>query len=630
MATGAYVYRDAYYGQRLILTLSRSGNTVSYAVSLQSTGSMYGTWSVTLTGGISRTVSYTISQGSGFTQQIASGSFTSSSATTVHASSKMFWGGTATVSASITAAGSVPGTPTNLRLSVRDTSAPQSFTLAWNAVSGATSYIIQASENGGSWYDMATSTTTSKQVVYGSLNIQRRFRVRAKNSIGTGAASAEFGPVYGQQSAPVIVDMSGPLTAIDLKLTSKAKYTTGWEVELDTPAATETFASTSLTLRITQTVNALTKFRVRGYAGDGSNRGYTAWSAWSEAAFYGAYSAPEITFIDVKRCTSAGVLNEQGQYVKVMSKGTASSVKQGTTETNKVTRQIHYRQLGASAWTLAATLANGINAANWDESTGVTTGGNNILPVSSYEVRYRVSDTYTPVAYEKIVVVPTSLVAFSIGPEGIGAGKVWEQGALDVGVGGMHGPIATRSFTTAGRDPAFYSTSTMMWVERATENGLVTPIRAGNHYGMLVTQRSVLPTSSYPGLQQIFTCSACDNIWKRVTSNNADWAKWTLVSSGDPNVIVIDEVAYQRSGVASVPDYTLVGTAPLYYRILTVALPYVPPDGWGFSVTPGIGGSVPLTMFQLNWGANGTVDIMVQCVRSDGRISSLAWQLVKI
>lgn len=436
MATGAYVYRDSYYGQRLILTLSRSGNTVSYAVSLQSTGSMYGTWSVSLTGGVTRTVSYTISQGSGFTQQIASGSVTSATAITIHASSTMFWGGIATVSESISAAGSVPAAPTNLRLSVRDTSAPQEFTLAWDAVSGATSYVIQASQNDGSWYDMTTSTTTSKAVVYADLNIQRKFRVKAKNVVGTGAASAVLGPVYGQQSAPVISAISGSLTAIDITITSKAKYKTGWEVQLDTPAATETFASTALTLRITKTVNALTKFRVRGYAGDGDNRGYTAWSAWSDSAFEGSYSAPEITFFDVKRCTATGVLNEQGQYVKVMSKGTASSVKQGTTETNKVTRQIHYRQLGASAWTLATTPANGVNAANWDESTGVTTGGNNILPTNSYEVRYRVSDTYTPVAYEKIVVVPPSVVALSIGPEGIAVGQHWQQNGAALQVKG--------------------------------------------------------------------------------------------------------------------------------------------------------------------------------------------------
>ena len=495
MATGAYVYRDAYYGQRLILNLSRSGSTVYWSLQLESTGSMYA--NVTVSGWINKTVA--VSQSTGFTVTLDSGSYTNASAISATVTAQMFWGGSATVTATLPAAGSVPAAPTNLRLSVRDTSAPQEFTLAWDAVSGATSYIIQASQNDGSWYDMATSTTTTKTVVYADLNIQRKFRVKAKNAIGTGAASAVLGPVYGQQSAPVISAISGPLTAIDIEITSKATYKTGWEVQLDTPAATETFASTALTLRITKTVNALTKFRVRGYAGDGDNRGYTAWSAWSDSAFEGSYSAPEITFFDVKRCTDTGVLNEQGQYVKVMSKGTASSVKQGTTETNKVTRQIHYRQLGASAWTLATTLANGINAANWDESTGVTTGGNNILPTNSYEVRYRVSDTYTPVAYEKIVVVPPSRVAFSIGPEGVAVGKHWQSGGATLQVAG--------DVSIEGK-----------------------------------------------------------------------------LHLSDPNLIIINGTAYQRSGtLASIPRTPAFSTyGSTFARTIDVVLPFTPPSGWLF------------------------------------------------
>ena len=539
MATGAYVYRDAYYGQRLILNLSRSGSTVYWSLQLESTGSMYA--NVTVSGWINKTVA--VSQGTGFTITLDSGSYTNASAITATVTAQMFWGGTATVSESISAAGSAPGTPTNLRLSVRDTSAPQEFTLAWNAVSGATSYIIETSQNNGAWYQMATSTTASKQVVYADLNIHRAFRVKAKNAVGTSAASAVLGPVYGQQSAPVISAISGPLTAIDLTLTSKARYITGWEVQLDTPAATQAFASTNLTLRITNTVNALTKFRVRGYAGDGDNRGYTAWSAWSDSAFEGSYSAPEITFIDVKRCTSAGVLNEQGQYVKVMSTGTASSVKQGTTETNKVTRTIEYRKLGDTAWTLGITQANGTNAANWDESSGVTTGDNKILPVNSYEVRYRVSDTYTPVAYEKIVVVPPSTVAFSIGPSGVAVGKHWEPGGAALQVAGD----------------------------------------------------------------------------AHIDGN---------LHLADPNVIIIDGTAYQRSGtLASIPTGAFSQFGSTYTRTITVVLPFTPPAGWmfywftrastGYTTIERAGTETQLRVIQV-----GSNDVNV--------LSTIGWQLVKI
>ena len=108
--------------------------------------------------------------------------------------------------------------------------------------------------------------------------------------------------------------------------------------------------------------------------------------------------------------------------------------------------------------------------------------------------------------------------------------------------------------------------------------------------------------------------------------------KNTVIGSagGDPNLIIIGGVVYARSGVVNVPDYTVSGSAPLCYQLMPVPLPYVPPVGWGFSVTPGIGSTVPSSLHQLNWGQDGTVGLMVQTVRADGRIKSLAWQLVKI
>ena len=101
-------------------------------------------------------------------------------------------------------------------------------------------------------------------------------------------------------------------------------------------------------------------------------------------------------------------------------------------------------------------------------------------------------------------------------------------------------------------------------------------------------------------------------------------------SGGDPNIIVIDGTAYLASGIVTVPDYTLLGSSPLCYQSLVVPMPYVPPAGWGFSVTPGIGNTVPSSLMQLNWGATGGVSVMVQSVRTDGRLLSLAWKLIKL
>ena len=93
MATGAYVYRDSYYGQRLILNLSRSGSTVYWSLQLESTGSMYA--NVTVSGWINKTVA--VSQGTGFTVTLDSGSYTNTSAISATVTAQMFWGGSATV-----------------------------------------------------------------------------------------------------------------------------------------------------------------------------------------------------------------------------------------------------------------------------------------------------------------------------------------------------------------------------------------------------------------------------------------------------------------------------------------------------------------------------------------------------
>lgn len=78
---------------------------------------------------------------------------------------------------------SAPGTPTGFTSSVQSAS---SFTLSWNAVSGATSYDLQR-WTGTAWVDY-TSTSNTSQVV--NLSGTQYFRVRATNSCGSSAYSA--------------------------------------------------------------------------------------------------------------------------------------------------------------------------------------------------------------------------------------------------------------------------------------------------------------------------------------------------------------------------------------------------------------------------------------------------------
>ena len=108
--------------------------------------------------------------------------------------------------------------------------------------------------------------------------------------------------------------------------------------------------------------------------------------------------------------------------------------------------------------------------------------------------------------------------------------------------------------------------------------------------------------------------------------------KNTVIGSagGDPNAIVIDGTAYQRSGVVAVPSYSLVGDSPLFHQSMVISMPFKPPTGWGFMAAPGNGSKVPSSMLQINYGESGGMSIMVQSVRGDGRITSLTWQLIKL
>ena len=324
--------------------------------------------------------------------------------------------------------GSVPGAPTNLRLTNRDPENPQSFTLKWDAVSGATSYLIRASQNGGSWYDMTTSTTTSKAVEYTALNIQRLFNVRAVNAAGTSVASEYLGPVYGQPSTPGKPTLKDVTGGVQVTASSSAAYRTGRQIERMNPAGAWDITGTA-TSWVDSGKYPLAQYRVRDYAGDGDNRAYSTWSAWSESALAAVYKPPAITALKVVRANSSGTPTQMGTYLRVTWSGKVESVKDGTTELNKMTRKIRWRKTGASAWT-ESVISNGVAPAAWTNA-GVTVGAGQISVTDTYEVEVEVKDAWQTTI--QATTISTASVALSLSKTGVGASKVWQQGALDVG-----------------------------------------------------------------------------------------------------------------------------------------------------------------------------------------------------
>lgn len=142
-----------------------------------------------------------------------------------------------------------------------------------------------------------------------------------------------------------------------------------------------------------------------------------------------AYTPPQITAASADRATSAGVLTQLGTYIRSVTSGTVASLKVGSTEKNTLTRKIAWRKKGTSTWT-ETTIANGVSPAAWTAS-GVTVGAGAISVADVWEVRLTAADKLTTAT--TIVEIGISLTALSISKEGIGAGKIWQHGALDVG-----------------------------------------------------------------------------------------------------------------------------------------------------------------------------------------------------
>ena len=88
----------------------------------------------------------------------------------------------------------VPATPTGVSASLTKSSSPFEIRVSWNAVAGATSYEVRRRVEPGSWQS-DTFTISGQTYMYWSnlllTNTSYKFQVRAKNSAGVSAWSAE-------------------------------------------------------------------------------------------------------------------------------------------------------------------------------------------------------------------------------------------------------------------------------------------------------------------------------------------------------------------------------------------------------------------------------------------------------
>lgn len=136
------------------------------------------------------------------------------------------------------------------------------------------------------------------------------------------------------------------------------------------------------------------------------------------------YSMPKITAFALHRCNADGTDNALGTYVKVASAGSVVSLLNGT-EKNNLTYKIYSKPRGATTWTEKKSLVvAGLNL-NATDTIGTYDA------TASFDFRLDVTDKFNTTL--SLNVLSTGKVTMSWGIEGIGVGKIWERGALDVG-----------------------------------------------------------------------------------------------------------------------------------------------------------------------------------------------------
>ena len=128
-----------------------------------------------------------------------------------------------------------------------------------------------------------------------------------------------------------------------------------------------------------------------------------------------AYSAPSFSSYISQRATSAGVINDDGTYIRGLisfSYATCSSK-------NTITCATYYKKSSATSWTNANK--------SFSSGTAFTFGGGAISTESSYDVKYTITDAFTTITIIDMVSTASVLMDFKAGGKGIAIGKVSEK-----------------------------------------------------------------------------------------------------------------------------------------------------------------------------------------------------------
>ena len=162
------------------------------------------------------------------------------------------------------------------------------------------------------------------------------------------------------------------------------------------------------------------------------SRGRTA-TASQKVTVY-AYDKPTVS-MTVKRANADGSANSEGTYIAGTVTFNVSNP--NSSKVNVKQYALYKKTRAASSWTTVKDFTN-LSAYNGTLSVNF---GNGFAINTSYDVRVAIKDTYNTVTYDTSVSTKSALL--NLEKNGVGIGKVWEQGALDVG-----GNVFVNGYTT--------------------------------------------------------------------------------------------------------------------------------------------------------------------------------------
>lgn len=146
-----------------------------------------------------------------------------------------------------------------------------------------------------------------------------------------------------------------------------------------------------------------------------------------------AYAPPAVTAYQVRRCDSAGTPQDNGEHLRVDITASIQSLI-NSTQRNAMTIRAFTKPLTGTTWTNRNVIDS--PALTWEGGRGTITthfvmqGGAVFAGTESWDVRVEVHDKFQK--HDALTTVATDAVVMDFGPDGVGVGKMHEQGALDV------------------------------------------------------------------------------------------------------------------------------------------------------------------------------------------------------